>query len=346
MAHNQFSPRQSAFNGSAEGNGDRPIQVWDLVGACGPDVTRLGLASETLMPGIAGVSVSAGTALTGPEVRFTSDETSSRIEDLQHTMDEGPCRDAASRQRPVVAADLTTGPWRQRWPRFTPAALDAGARAVFALPLHAGGVRHEGAVDLYRRSPGGLDGTERTAALAFAAAAAELITLEEFNLDWSDAFARGSFEQTRGESPTAVCSPAPGAAAALLACWFDATTLPEVRGQVRDASSREGLSGVDLYQFVLAVHEAMTNVVRHGGGHGQLLLWCSAETLWCEVTDHGPGIPESSLPARRPGGARPDHHGLWLIRRTCTSCRVTTDGTGTRLLLGYRLNAAADSTPV
>ncbi|WP_255436448.1 hypothetical protein [Actinoplanes solisilvae] len=29
---------------------------------------------------------------------------------------------------------------------------------------------------------------------------------------------------------------------------------------------------------------------------------------------------------------------MWLIRRLCTSCKMTTDATGTRLLLGYRLD--------
>jgi hypothetical protein len=35
----------------------------------------------------------------------------------------------------------------------------------------------------------------------------------------------------------------------------------------------------------------MTNVLRHGGGRGQLLLWWHTDCLWCEITDHGPGIP-------------------------------------------------------
>lgn len=336
MADNQFFLRQSGTNGGPDEH-SRPAQVWDLVGGYCPDVARLGRASGALMPGIAGVSLSAGNARTGPEVRFVSDETSSRIEDLQHTLEEGPCRDAASRQRPVVAADLTTGPWRQRWPRFTPAALEAGVRAVFALPLHAGGVRHDGAVDLYRRSPGGLDGAEQATALAFAAAATELITLEDLDLDWSGMFTRGLPRGNLEQAGDTRAASAPGSTAVLLARWFERATVPDLRKQVRDVSSREGLSGTDLYQFVLAVHEAMTNVVRHGGGHGQLLLWWRAENLWCEVTDHGAGIPEASLPGRQTGVGQPNYHGLWLIRRACTSCRVTTDATGTRLLLGYRM---------
>lgn len=317
MTDDQFLPRPAS-------GGEAP-RVWDLVNAYGPTVNGLARASATLMPGMAGVSVSAGNAPAGPTVRFATDEISSRIEDLQHTMEEGPCRDAASSRGPVAAADLTTVSWRRRWPRFTPAALDAGVRAVFALPLHAGGVRHDGAVDLYRRAPGGWDHAEQTAARAFAAATAELVTLEEHRLDWT------------ATSAAAVPPPAPGTSAVLLARWFDLTALSEVRGRLRTVSGREGLSGADLDRFVLAVHEAMTNAVRHGGGHGQLLLWSRAGTLWCEVVDHGTGIPQDAIPTRQPGAGQVTR-GLWLIRRTCTSCRITTDATGTRLLLGYRLD--------
>ena len=324
---------------SFEERTERAAQVWSLVGAHGPDVCGLCRACTTLLPGISGIGLAAGTARWGPPIRFASDDTSTQVEDFQHALDEGPCRDAAGTRRPVLAADLTAGSWRRRWPRFTPAALDAGVRALFALPLHAGGVRHDGAVDLYRRSPGGLDGTERMAALAFAAAAAELLTLEDFDVDLNSAFTHGRSGNDRAravEMPfPAQPVPSPDGSAVLLARWFDAATLPALRGQVSAASAHRGLSGRDLYDFVLAVYEAMTNVLRHGGGRGQLLLWWHTDRLWCEITDHGPGIPGDNLPARQPGTTQLDQRGLWLIRRLCTSCKVTTDPTGTRLLLGY-----------
>ena len=51
---------------------------------------------------------------------------------------------------------------------------------------------------------------------------------------------------------------------------------------------------------VLAVNEVMTNVVRHGGGIGQLRLWLGRE-LRCQIIDHGSGFdPDPFLGRRRP----------------------------------------------
>jgi hypothetical protein len=149
-------------------NGHRD-RVWDLVSAYGPDITRLCRASTSLMSGVAGMGLSAGPPGTVPDVRFSSDTASSLLESAQLTLDEGPCRDATATRQPVLVADLAAGSWRKRWPRFTPAALKSGVRAVFALPLHAGGVRHDGAVDLYRHTPGLLNSADQLAATTFTA---------------------------------------------------------------------------------------------------------------------------------------------------------------------------------
>jgi anti-sigma regulatory factor (Ser/Thr protein kinase) len=178
-------------------------------------------------------------------------------------------------------------------------------------------------------------------ALAFAAAAAELLTLEHLDLDLTGVFTH-SRDGNRPDFADEIPAPdqsmtAPDESAVLLAYWVDAVTLPAVRGQVRAAGAHQGLSGNGLYDFVLAVYEALTNVLRHGGGRGQLLLWQHADDLWCEVTDYGPGISGGNLPTRQLATSQLDQRGLWIIRRVCTSCKVTTDATGTRLLLGYRI---------
>jgi diguanylate cyclase (GGDEF)-like protein len=75
-----------------------------------------------------------------------------RYEQLQTDLGEGPCVEAYQSGRAVSAPDLTV---EERFPLFTPRALEAGLAAVFTFPLH-----HEavclGALDLYRATPGSL----------------------------------------------------------------------------------------------------------------------------------------------------------------------------------------------
>ncbi|MEU4419976.1 ATP-binding protein [Actinoplanes sp. NPDC024001] len=296
------------------------------------------------MPGVAGVGLSAGPAGTVPQVRFCSDTASSRLESAQLTLDEGPCRDASAARQPVLVSDLAAGSWRQRWPRFAPAALDAGVRAVFALPLHAGGVRHEGAVDLYRHTPGPLNSADQLAATTLTAAAAELLTLERHGLNLPRVFTDG-WRGGRSEDLGPVTSPVASIAvpqvpgSVLLACWFGPTTLGPVREQIRALATGQGLRDDHSHRFVLAVHEAVINVVRHGGGHGQLLLWNRDGHLRCEISDHGPGMPTPEASSVHvPDPARAGWSGLQVIRRACTSLDITTDSSGTRLLLSQRLD--------
>lgn len=77
----------------------------------------------------------------------SSDPRSALVEELQFTLGEGPCVDAHEHGRPVSEPDLAR-PARVRWPAFSPIALDAGVRAVFAFPLRLGAVRL-GALDLH-----------------------------------------------------------------------------------------------------------------------------------------------------------------------------------------------------
>ena len=94
-------------------------------------------------PGIAGVT-GAGVMLMSGEIPggslCSSDGVSHLIEDLQYTLGEGPCVDAYQQDTVVAEPDLAD-PVVRRWPVFSPAALQAGARAVFGFPLRVGTVR-------------------------------------------------------------------------------------------------------------------------------------------------------------------------------------------------------------
>jgi hypothetical protein len=103
----------------------------------------------------------------------TSDATSTRIEELQYTLGEGPCIDAHRQHTPIVEPDLAD-PETLRWTAFGPAALAAGARAVFGFPLSVGQT-HVGAMNLYRNRPGSLSADQHADALVMADVAARAI---------------------------------------------------------------------------------------------------------------------------------------------------------------------------
>lgn len=82
--------------------------------------------------------------------------------------------DAFAAGSPVLVVDLGSPDYAARWPAFTPAALDSGAQAVFALPMQVGAIRL-GVLDLYRTRPGPLSPHELVDAFAFADAAVMLL---------------------------------------------------------------------------------------------------------------------------------------------------------------------------
>ena len=92
------------------------------------------------------------------------------MEDLQFELGEGPSVDASHFARPVFHSDLVTAGEMSAWPGFGPAAVGAGVRAVFALPLQVGAVRL-GTLCLYRSTAGQLEREEIASALAYADAA-------------------------------------------------------------------------------------------------------------------------------------------------------------------------------
>jgi hypothetical protein len=123
----------------------------------------------------AGIIVMANS---GPGAMLASTDGPARVmEELQFTLGEGPCVDASRSGRPVLLPELEHAA-SQLWPGFTAGALDAGVRAIFALPLQVGGIR-VGVLDLYRDVEGALDDRELAEALAFADAATSiLLTLQ------------------------------------------------------------------------------------------------------------------------------------------------------------------------
>jgi anti-sigma regulatory factor (Ser/Thr protein kinase) len=108
-----------------------------------------------------------------------------------------------------------------------------------------------------------------------------------------------------------------------------------LRHVVAAAAGAAGLAGDALQDFVLAVHELVTNVVRHGGGSGRLRLLRDAVSLSCQVIDYGPGTEDVpiALPRPRTTGRR----GLWLAQQLTESMVIDSGPDGTRATVTARL---------
>ena len=144
------------------------------------------LCVETLA--VTGAGIAMVTAGGHRGVVCATDDASATIEDLQLTLGEGPCVDAAATGSPVLLSDLAQSPdvAVERWPAFMEGAATAGVRAVFAFPLRVGAI-NVGVLDLYRDQPGELKTDELAAALVAADAAA--LALLHLDVDGADAFA-------------------------------------------------------------------------------------------------------------------------------------------------------------
>jgi GAF domain/ANTAR domain len=83
----------------------------------------------------------------------TSEQTH-ELELFQLQAEEGPCLECYASGQPVSVADLRAA--KSRWPRFVPAALEAGVASVHAVPMRAAGIVL-GSLGLFGTRPGELN---------------------------------------------------------------------------------------------------------------------------------------------------------------------------------------------
>lgn len=146
-----------------------------LVNAAGEFETRrlCNVSAEVTGASGAGIMLMSGDIPRGSVC--TTDSLSALIEQLQYDVGEGPCVDAYNLDRPVLEPNLRE-PDSPRWPAFTPAAVEAGARAVFGFPLQAGAVRL-GALNVYRDAAGPLSAHQHADGLLMASIVAQALML-------------------------------------------------------------------------------------------------------------------------------------------------------------------------
>lgn len=132
--------------------------------------------------------------------------------------------------------------------------------------------------------------------------------------------------------------PAPPADAAEVA--FTPTSLDAVRRTVMDHARRWGLPQLRVNDLLVAVNEAATNSLTHGGGQGRVRLWSDERAVVCEIRDRGTIL--SPLTGRvRPRTDEPGGRGLWLVNHLCDLVQLRS--TDARTVV--RLHMWRDDTP-
>jgi hypothetical protein len=170
------SSRGFRASGGDQVAGERRIRIWEWIASAregdGPvSVAAVGRAAVRWL-GVDGASVTASSDLIAREPLSASDQLSAQLEELQLTTGEGPASADFRLGSPVLIPDLES--MTARWPGFVSAAVAAGARAMFALPLQVGAIR-VGVLTLYRARPGPLAPPELADALVLADIALQLI---------------------------------------------------------------------------------------------------------------------------------------------------------------------------
>ena len=121
--------------------------------------------------GAAGITLFSDDVSLGPI--GSSNTLSATLEELQYTLGEGPGVDAYEQGQPVSEPDIAR-PARWRWPAFSVSAVEAGIRAVIAVPLDVGPVSL-GALTLYRDRPGPFSERQLAVAMVIAREVAEAL---------------------------------------------------------------------------------------------------------------------------------------------------------------------------
>ncbi|MCU1496118.1 MAG: anti-sigma regulatory factor [Acidimicrobiales bacterium] len=113
-------------------------------------------------------------------------------------------------------------------------------------------------------------------------------------------------------------SPVPGDAEVFV---FDGASIRVVREAAGLLADSLGMSQDRIGDFQVAVAEAVSNSLRHGGGSGQAALWTEQGDLRCEVRDAG-RIADPLAGRVKPAVDQIGGRGLWLMTQLCDLVQI------------------------
>ena len=116
-------------------------------------------------------------------------------------------------------------------------------------------------------------------------------------------------------------------------------SLPVARRRVTAFAEVGGLGEDELFEFSVAVAEALTNALVHGSPRGpgdeiRVRFYCYDAEVAVEVADAGGGM--QATPICVPDGAETGGRGIHFMRALCDGVQFTCDSAGTHVLLVKR----------
>lgn len=126
---------------------------------------------------------------------------------------------------------------------------------------------------------------------------------------------------------------------------FDAGSLYTLRAAVAAHTTQAGMPERRAGDIVLAVHELAANAIRHGAGHGRLLITEHDGALHCQVTDVGAAQedgtgtePEKEVTFHKDAPwASQTGHGLWVVHQVADRLSVRSGPQGTVVTASFLL---------
>jgi anti-sigma regulatory factor (Ser/Thr protein kinase) len=107
-------------------------------------------------------------------------------------------------------------------------------------------------------------------------------------------------------------------------------SLASLRAAVADHGRRCGMGDTAVGDLIMVANELATNVVRHGGGVGRMVLWHRDKVVICQVSDDGPGMFNTAdIGANRIETTSVTGRGIWLIRQVANGVEIDTNERGT-----------------
>jgi len=104
-----------------------------------------------------------------------------------------------------------------------------------------------------------------------------------------------------------------------------------VRAMMQEISRQAGFTETERHGIVLAVDEALSNIMKHayrGDPNGDICLMCQLHdaSLEIELHDHGETPDPKRLEPPPPDDMRPGHRGVFLMRSTMDEVKFERNG--------------------